>query len=199
MVQATVVSNWEVFLCMCVSISVVALRAYTLNKCITISSKYPRDLLKLRISHVPNLIWELTACEMPRLSQCQILTLVMFISERSKATTIVLTIIYSSFSLFYCMITMLARLLFNPSSLQCTRQLNATLPNPRLKQSKHGGRMWRQKFSPLFFFVSFAAIHLKVCNNMELAIPQKRMFSVFQIFAFLAGKWFHKVPAKFYF
>ena len=49
-----------------------------------------------RISHVLNLIWELTATT----NECQILTLAIFISERSKATINVLTIIYSSFSLF---------------------------------------------------------------------------------------------------
>ena len=49
-----------------------------------------------RISHVLNLIGELTATT----NECQILTLAIFISERSKATINVLTIICSSFSLF---------------------------------------------------------------------------------------------------
>ena len=53
----------------------------------------------------------------------QILTLAVFINERSKATINVLNIIYSSFSLFYCMIMMLARFLFALSSLHCTLQI----------------------------------------------------------------------------
>ena len=52
----------------------------------------------------------------------------IFISERSKATINILTIMYSSISLFHCMIMMLARLLFVLLSLHCTRQIECDFP-----------------------------------------------------------------------
>ena len=48
-------------------------------------------------------------------------------------------------------------------------------------------------------FIGFNAIHLKFCNNMEITIPKKTYVLVFQILAFFAGKWRHRVPAKFCF
>ena len=36
--------------------------------------------------------------------------------------------------------------------------------------------MWHKKRSSLFYFSSFNAIHLKLCNNIELTIPKKRYY-----------------------
>ena len=52
---------------------------------------------------------------------------------------------------------------------------------------------------PLFIFFSFNAIHLKFCNNIELTIPKKRMFFVFQILAFLRENDVTKFPPNFVF
>ena len=60
--------------------------------------------------------------------------------------------------------------------------------------------MWHQKRRrPLFIFFSFNAIHLKFCNNIELTIPKKRMFFVFQILAFLQENDVTKFPPNFVF
>ena len=66
----------------------------------------------------------------------------------------------------------------------------------KVRQYRH---MWHQQRRPLFIFFCLKAIHFKFCDNIELTIPKKRMFFAFQILAFLAWKWRHKVPAKFCF
>ena len=53
---------------MCVSISVVALRVYEINA-EHLAQSIPRDLLKRRISHVPNL----TACQITNLTRIKTL------------------------------------------------------------------------------------------------------------------------------
>ena len=149
-----------------------------------------------RISHLLNLIWELTATT----NQCQILTLAIFISERSKATINVLTIIYSSFSLFLLHDHDVSTIAI------CSVELTLHSPNwMRLSLIWH----WNSQstvgtcdiknahlYSSLLVLPQFT---WKFATTWNSPFRKKRIFSVFQIFAFLAGKWCHKVPAKFYF
>ena len=46
-------------------------------------------------------------------------------------------------------------------------------------------------------FIGFNAIHLKFCNNMEITIPKKRMFSFFRFWHFSRENDVTKFPPNF--